>query len=107
MGLALGLIPSETNDNTQPCDRFAEYELPDGPTSPAMGFCLEGVTVDPVEEKLLALQILGYLRNEESEDYARAAVAFDRDEGGRTPEERLQAARHLLELRQELERLDD
>lgn len=65
VGLALGLSPMF--GDVSGCTVFAEY---DG----GGGFCLEGVTDDPVEEMTLALQIQGYERTAALEDYAAAKV---------------------------------
>jgi hypothetical protein len=59
VGDALGLVPMPTG--SAPCDAtFAEFEDPPGDDN-AMGFCLDGVTDDPSEERLVAGQIVGNL----------------------------------------------
>ena len=62
VGLALGLEPSPFP--IRGCDLAVGYEL-------AQAFCLDGVTGDPLEERVLALQISGYQRNSALIEYAQ------------------------------------
>lgn len=68
VGDALGLDPFEGGDQIIGCEgTYAEY---DGKTG--AGFCLSDVTDDPVEEKVLALQINGYEATDLVWSYAEA-----------------------------------
>ena len=74
VGLALGLTPDEAGDDGVYDDcsaTFAEYK--DNGTG-AAGFCLAGVTDDPVLETTFALQITGLLPTDVVKAYAAALV---------------------------------
>lgn len=70
VGLALGLEPTsafEVVDCKGIWAEFDDYE----------GFCLEGVTTDPLEEELLASQIVGWERTDALIAYVKAALELD------------------------------
>lgn len=69
VGEVLGLEPI-TDNVVIGCNRFVQFQE-------SAGFCLEGVTDDPLEEDLLALQIQGYERTEAAKAYARARLAYE------------------------------
>lgn len=104
VGLALGLEPRWTNDPTPCLGPFVEYRDPAGDGN-AMGFCLEGVTDDPVEEMMLALQITGYRRDATLVKYATGYVQFEEHRG--PPVERFEMWRELAAMRGDLDRVPD
>jgi hypothetical protein len=72
VGLALGLTPDEKVGGFTTCSAtYAEYK--DNGTGVA-GFCLAGVTDDPVLELTFALQITGSLPTDVVKAYAAALV---------------------------------
>jgi hypothetical protein len=72
VGLALGLTPDEKGGGFTTCSAtYAEYK--DNGTGVA-GFCLAGVTDDPVLETTFALQITGYLPTDVVKAYAAAII---------------------------------
>jgi hypothetical protein len=76
VGLALGLKPVEAAVVDNCPETYAQYK--DG-----AGFCLAGVTDDPVLELTLAYQIVGYLPTDVVKAYAAALVELrnNKDEG--------------------------
>lgn len=90
VGQALGLTPI-TDSTVVGCMRFTEYEE-------GAGYCLEGVTEDPLEEELLAMQIRGIVRDEAAIAYAEAMLKY-RDAMDAAPSEDLIA---LIEKTREL-----
>jgi hypothetical protein len=78
VGLALGLTPHEGGGGFTTCSAwYAEYK--DNDTGVA-GFCLAGVTDDPVLELTFALQITGYLPTDVVKAYAAALVEWGNDQ---------------------------
>jgi hypothetical protein len=69
VGLALGLTPDEEGAVGTCSATYAEY---DGLTG--AGFCLAGLTDDPVLETTFALQITGYLPTDVVKAYAAAII---------------------------------
>jgi hypothetical protein len=77
VGLALGLTPHEGAGGFTTCSGwYAEYK--DNGTGVA-GFCLAGVTDDPVLELTFALQITGSLPTDVVKAYAGALVELRND----------------------------
>lgn len=73
VGLALGLTPYEEGVGPVDCSGiYAEYS--ESGVETGAGFCLTGVTDDPVEEYVLAIQIQGYTRTAAVQAYAAALV---------------------------------
>jgi hypothetical protein len=68
VGLALGLKPI-TDWPIEGCDDLVEYK-------PRTAFCLEGVPGDPVELRVLSMQIQGYVRNDALVAYAKLYLEF-------------------------------
>jgi hypothetical protein len=78
VGLALGLTPHEGDGGFTTCSAwYAEYK--DNDTGLA-GFCLAGVTDDPVLELTFALQITGYLPTDVVKAYAAALIEWRNDQ---------------------------
>jgi hypothetical protein len=78
VGLALGLTPVEESGGFTTCSAtYAEYK--DNGTGVA-GFCLAGVTDDPVLEYTFALQITGYLPTDVVKAYAAAIIEWRNDQ---------------------------
>jgi hypothetical protein len=69
VGQALGLKPI-TDNVVEGCDRLVQY-------AEHGAFCLDGVTQDPKEEDLLALQVQGYERTPTAVAYVEALRAFE------------------------------
>ena len=70
VGLALGLEPTSTFE-VNGCDAtWAEYDDYEG-------FCLEGVTDDPLEERLRARQIVGWERTDALIAYVNASLELE------------------------------
>lgn len=77
VGLALGLTPDEEGDDVGDCSGwYAEYAESEA------GFCLAGVTDDPVREMVLALQIQGYAPTDTVKAFAAAYVEYDNPQHG-------------------------
>ena len=75
VGLALGLTPDEKGGGFTTCSGAYYAEYKDNGTGVA-GFCLAGVTDDPVLETTFALQITGYLPTDVVKAYAAAIIAL-------------------------------
>jgi hypothetical protein len=75
VGERLGL-KAYTSRQDVPSDCAHTVEFGDG----AGVYCLDGVTTDPVEEKLLGLQIIGFERTQTAVDFAEAIVQSEQDE---------------------------
>lgn len=76
VGLALGLTPDKEDGGFTTCSAayYAEY------SDTGAGFCLAGVTDDPVLELTFALQITGYLPTDVVKAYAAAIVEWRNDQ---------------------------
>lgn len=98
VGIALGLTPDEDGDGTEKCPGwYAEYDDGNG------GYCLAGVTDDPVEEVVLAVQITGYERTDAVEAYAAAVVAWRTTSVADGSPEQAELMLRVAKLRDQLE----
>jgi hypothetical protein len=79
VGLGLGLTPDEEADGFTTCSGAYYAEYKDNGTGVA-GFCLAGVTDDPVLELTFALQIVGYLPTDVVKAYAAAIIEWRNDQ---------------------------
>lgn len=94
VGMALGLESRPTSDEAPCSGHFAEYEDPPGEGN-AMGFCLEGVTDDPVEEIVLAFQITGRPRTDAVIEFAEFYVEQRNGVDGMTESDELMRQHEL------------
>jgi hypothetical protein len=101
VGDALGLTPwSPRGEEIQECDgTYAEYSDPPGDGN-AVGFCLAGITDDPVEELVIAKQVNGFEQTETLKALAAAMVELRNDKQGGAAHSEL--ARKVSELLQQL-----
>ncbi len=96
VGLALGLNPDLEGDDVGKCSGlYAEY------AENGAGFCLAGVTDDPVREMILARQINGYAATDTVKAYAAAWVEYKNHDGPLA--ERMDLAQRLAHLSEQLE----